>query len=497
MGSPSPNLLALSPAELADLAWKEITARMQCPVMSGPVAGGGRYVEVLGSMGYLVEPERRRVQPASARGHGRFDRGGERDWLSLDPLLPGDTWVAHFLANWVADCMPHADREATMKAVRSIEGSAASTILAYRVREARLVHTLRPRLERALDLDRDILRWVNLGKPDGQRTILSSREYNAMWEHVLRLRQLERENPRLVRAYAGAVLCGVGPDRGEPAQGLKQCFIEHGIGKSGWKLLCNTPAEAFRVPLRMAANDFTFDVYVWAINTFLAARCVLPDAVLERLIAPHFRDPRPGAPLEWCYADVTGEWHSFLRALGRRVATIASEAEMARFLDEELSRVHDWLDATEPTISANQSRAGWPWMLRQAHEWELAEREKALALRITHHWPEPLAYFDCGALTAVALTDSFELWQEGEAMRHCVRLYSKGCLEGRYAIFSVRSRSDDRRLATVSLAPSDGGWAVHQVRVFANRDAGADLKAFAQTLACACASPARSASEAA
>ena len=161
-----------------------------------------------------------------------------------------------------------------------------------------------------------------------------------------------------------------------------------------------------------------------------AAGGLLPGPVLQRLVMPNGREPGLRVKLE-PETIALDFWKPFLRALGRRLASVGGAAEIRAFLDGEFEDVYDWLEWEYPAIDANQARAGWAWMLAQHAAWQERERELAHAQREDLRWEVPLATFEHGPWRVVALRDSYELWEEGNALRHCAPTYANHCRRGR------------------------------------------------------------------
>jgi len=75
-------------------------------------------------------------------------------------------------------------------------------------------------------------------------------------------------------------------------------------------------------------------------------------------------------------------------------------------------------------------------------------------------------------VSIVELLSSFELAQEGRAMRHCVATYAGECIQGKASIWSLRAttRQGQKRLLTIELDPR--ARTVRQARRLVNRPAG-------------------------
>ncbi|HQZ46327.1 MAG TPA: PcfJ domain-containing protein, partial [Usitatibacteraceae bacterium] len=353
-----------------------------------------------------------------------------------------------------------------------------------RVESCRIEGPLRDRIAEALALDPLVVASACLGTPLEELTAVDSRQYSAAWRHDEAFVQLERENPALVRPYAGAVVAGVLGNHPEPARDLKLAFRRFGIGDAGWKLLANTAPGHFEPVVPCARNDDVFEVYCWILQACAAAGGLLPGPVLQRLVMPNGREPGLRVKLE-PETIALDFWKPFLRALGRRLASVGGAAEIRAFLDGEFEDVYDWLEWEYPAIDANQARAGWAWMLAQHAAWQERERELAHAQREDLRWEVPLATFEHGPWRVVALRDSYELWEEGNALRHCARTYANHCRRGHGIVFSIRNASGNR-VATGLVDRRCSPWTVKSVRMRANRPAWPELVEVARAYAVAC-----------
>ncbi len=490
MNAPAPNKgpPAFSEA-LVPRLWAALCERLQDPVRVTTDRKGTRTVEVLGALRYFILPTARRVHFAYAVGKGRFVTGRMREFVSLDPVLMGDSWLAHFAANWFIHrghvLEPSQGRGAEGGAfvafAQNLRHSRAFQVLRERVRVCRIEGPLRDRVEEALALDRRVIAWACLGLPRGELAAIDSLQYSAAWRHREAFEQLERENPALLRPYAGAVLAGALGHHQEPARDLKLAFRAIGVGDAQWKLLANAAPGYFETLIAGTKSDHIFDAYGWALQACVAAGGMLPRAVLHRLVQPNGREPGQPAVLDPETIN-SGFWMPFLRALGRRIAFVDGPGQMRAFLDGEFEDVYDWLEWECPEIDPNQARAGWPWLLKQNRAWREREREMALARRDELRWDVPLPTFEHGSWRVVALRDSYELWEEGHALRHCARTYADYCRKGFGIVFSIRNSAGER-VATGQIDRQRGPWTVRSVRVFANRPAGPKLVEVAQAYA--------------
>ena len=126
----------------------------------------------------------------------------------------------------------------------------------------------------------------------------------------------------------------------------------------------------------------------------------------------------------------------------------------------------------------------YPGLLKAARRWHQADLQAAAARRVQEQIDQQEGWFaswnslldtvtipdpsnsDVPPTTAVALTNTPALLEEGDHMRHCVGMYTTQCTRGRSRIFSIRQGTDT--LATTELVMRSGRWQPAQTRALKN-----------------------------
>ncbi len=122
-------------------------------------------------------------------------------------------------------------------------------------------------------------------------------------------------------------------------------------------------------------------------------------------------------------------------------------------------------------------------LLRVVAEHEARERARAL---VADPWPNPVvSMLNCRVegFEAVVIRNALELWEEGQAMRHCAYEKLSACASGSYAVVSLRPRAGGRPLATVGIRRTSDQALFHQVSGFANHAVPRDVQFEARRLA--------------
>lgn len=136
----------------------------------------------------------------------------------------------------------------------------------------------------------------------------------------------------------------------------------------------------------------------------------------------------------------------------------------------ELGDVLEWLDEAYGTLDKRQRDAGWAWMLGEARTW-IQRRRLEIESAASGPWRVPFASDEDRGWIARPITSAVALWDEARAMRHCVFDPLERSRTGDWLAVSVReARCPDRRVATAVLARGVPGYAVREVRGFANAD---------------------------
>lgn len=171
------------------------------------------------------------------------------------------------------------------------------------------------------------------------------------------------------------------------------------------------------------------------------------------------------------------------------VKAVADEAVLRRkkgclkeFLNDSLCFTVDWLDnVTEEDFAQFPAKhITFAWLNRKQAEWhearikEISSTDQVWACLVSE--PVPLSE----GLQLVPLLTSQELDSEGRRMHHCVGSYAAHCNAGRSRIFSFRSASTGKSIATLELGrdTDDTGpivWEIRQVRGPCNKAVSSEV----------------------
>lgn len=285
-----------------------------------------------------------------------------------------------------------------------------------------------------------------------------------------------RIEPRLVWiAWWSGGCSSPAPDLRHPIRELKRRLARRGIGRGAWKRLVG------------AANADALALFKRGGGKALEAHLRL-ETLLDRALSFAGAEGEWVQRFEWRWApvghftlersDVQLPPSQAARLLELGLARLADDSFEA-FANEELPLVLRYWRQIVPGPRLPR----WDKLLaraRAAHDDALAS-EHAKGCR----WDSGLATTEFGGHRIDALSDSYALWREGLAMRHCIADYAARCIDDGLRVFHLQSETS-RSCWTLALAPDSGDeWRVHEIRGPRNRVADAAARALAQAWALA------------
>ena len=214
---------------------------------------------------------------------------------------------------------------------------------------------------------------------------------------------------------------------------LRHLLRTWGLSAAGWRWLVTNPALPPDV-IEMLEGENERPAILLANALGAMGRYVAPPALFCGLVldvldmAQVFGDPPQD--ITWLIA---AAWARF-QAL--------PEADRRDFINGSAYAVCLWViqDGWEP--DANQRRAGWSAIERACGKCSFCS---------DHAWPTPVKQVRHGGLVAVAIPDGKGLFDEGDAMSHCITDYILDAAARVFMPFSVRG-PDGERIATFSFS---------------------------------------------
>ena len=238
--------------------------------------------------------------------------------------------------------------------------------------------------------------------------------------------------------------------------GLKKLLTRQGVNNRGWRLYLDY-GDALFSPLGLPW--ICPDMPLVNVQHALAYLRLIQGCEMDVL-------PPPGLVASLAQWEVPGNRLDcippmFFRAAWK--AAVANQYEQraaAEFIDEVVS-VSQWFfgTGTYTTAESGLLKAGWPALLRRQKAWSLAQPPVFVARRSAQldEWNPYVRRVEWGFYRFEALTSAAQLFEEGDAMQHCVGSYANDCIDGVRRIYSVRERKRGLRIATLSVAYVDHG----------------------------------------
>lgn len=321
---------------------------------------------------------------------------------------------------------------------------------------------VRRRIANALELDPETLRLASYGVPRGQLWSMTTvQDYTLAWLLRGELLQLEQDAPNLLPLYI--TLCNLmeHPEEGERVQHLKACLLANGFKESHWRFIskCN---RRLLLPMRYVyrGQDVAEETLDYLrIVCDLGFQQQLPEPLLITLFSvwgnPAQRSHSYAAEyaVHRCYPHI-------MKLAAERFGRVDFDE-----LEDELLAIIRWSWDVKLSLTKDQRREGWPWLLKQAraHLAMLDAKERGQTVK----WKVPTQVHTVGPFQLRFLESSYDLWDESQAMRHCVDRYVQRCQESNARIASVTC--GQRRVATAMFIWSDDQLKLVQIAGKANR----------------------------
>lgn len=386
------------------------------------------------------------------------------DEVVLHPIPAGWTWLGLIRRAAVAEIVRHGRSAHLDVSLEEVERYAQALFGHFQRRLARQcdLRTMRRRVAVAMRLNPEALaiarRFVRASEYPQARLA----DYNLVMARRDEFRTLQREAPSVIPLYAAVCTHPDFPPIDEPVGALSHFLHQRGLAPRTWRLVAKASGRLL-LPVRSFYRGNAGE----AMLDYLR---VLEDLDLHAEPPVWFtwcvlsRVANPGYRFESHHADLERHLGRFAVAARHLMRLEVMPADR-----DEVPAVLEWLASASPQMDERQRHAGWAWMVRQARDWQ--ERERRAAEARKNPWAVPVEVFEHDGLMCKVLGDSFALWEEGQAMRHCIVDFGPKCSEGEALAVSIREAAGPgRRVATALLKRVSGRWEVKGVRGFANAE---------------------------
>ncbi|MBC7548535.1 MAG: PcfJ domain-containing protein [Polaromonas sp.] len=280
-------------------------------------------------------------------------------------------------------------------------------------------------------------------------------DYNCVLTRRSAFAKLESDAPHLIGLYGALCRARRFPRAGEPLQRLKAYLIANDLSQQAWISIVNAPARFWLI-----ANRYYTGAPAGQVLDLIRCIDVLgfdrtpPVWLLDALLAPH---GGPGSRYP-SYAYEVCKREAVWRHIVRLLKHIQKPTEDQCI---DLKRIIDWAGQTgQDHLTRAQRQAGWRWLVGKSSQWEKRQRVELQSSGKT--WWVPANQMMVGDFEFRFLTNPLELWEEGQAMRHCAFDLILGCERGTSWVVSIRRAGI--RIATMELRLTDDQWRIHQLR---------------------------------
>lgn len=419
----------------------------------------GHRVWVFGAIGYRVNPVLRGVVVYFRMGGAAVPQPAVVDVFR--PLCTSYWLVPVIRFLGLSPWGVQGDLFLDARAVHSLEEWLAEAAW-RRIRADARFRWLRDRaLPQALGLDPELVS-IALASRASARGGLTSAVFNRVWSNEAAYRRVARENPKLLPlvdlAFAGKLL-RAGED---PVAGLRRIFTEAGLRPAAWRYVARHGARLFRP--------------AWRIDERQPLRSAL--RLMQCLQAARLppRYPPALADVVTAFDEVAGD------VLGVVIRAARDAAGTPAWDDfrADVRRVLSWAELEQPALDKRQRRAGWPWLVRQAHAWEC---RRVLELKGPRSWPSAVGESRHDGYRIVPLDTVDLMVDEALAMRNCLTDCIQYCQLGAERYFSVRDAASGERRAVFQIVLEDRRWRIGQVKGPRNAEVSEAIKALARRIA--------------
>ena len=426
---------------------------VQHPVQTRILTPQCRLVSVMGSKVYAIGPDTRVV--ANAWSTDPALQGGDL-WRALHPChdrytpvvdLPAQNDWLHPFQNGLIRTL---QAEAQLRVESVYECGSRNRYALWVAARMEKRHwkpatwrAVRAAVAAALALDPAVVR---IARRIHLNTYWASRVSVETYNHVLEHRQdyvkLQRENPQLVALFA--LLHRDLDGQGEPAERIRARVITHGISPAMWRWVhrYGTPWLPDLCRRQKALPVLQTLDLLHAMQRF-GWKGRAPRDIVEGVIG---RVGDAGIEADSEYRR-TGRVEPAMRAMVRWWEN-GSPKDRATLKTELLSLMMWLARGARKTVTPRE----WTQMtlkgaMRRIFLWH--ERDLLEDFGTTSWEPRFSLPPEVAGWSPVQLTSTLQVWEEGQAMHHCVFQHAGQCLTGEIEIISLRQAQTGRRVATL------------------------------------------------
>lgn len=451
---------------------KWLDSRLNHPLKVIKLKAGERQIEVFESFAYTISPKDRYFS-VSEIVEGDFPRNNN---VEIGRPLLTSNWLKYVLVKLQLDYehqgnlfVPNGFEEE----LKTWLSKSAYNLLKKQVAFDKLRKELLPK---SFQLPKQVysIALASRYRPSGP--MLDSITFNTVWQNETKFTQVARENQQLLplmsllaQNYTGNFL----PAEKDPIGLLKSFFLDAGLTEAAWRYVVHHGAKLFGLPWQISGKQNGMNV---ALNYLRALEYAgLPPPPPPSIVKAWLHS------YNWHDGNIVNVDHKFYLPTNNLILGLALKEANARRCEkdlpvyaEEFLEVCWWSESFSKPLDANQLKAGWPWVAKQANNYN--REQKLLAEQKSFHWKNTVKEFMYGEYQVVPIESSTDLIHEGLAMRNCLHDMLDKCINGDLQIYSARHRITGKRKGCIGYVIYENECAVvWDVKGFANMPPSKDL----------------------
>jgi hypothetical protein len=296
-----------------------------------------------------------------------------------------------------------------------------------------------------------------------QRVPTRLAHYNHVQADKLRYLTLAFEAPQFIALYF--LLGDKLSSQQEVTYSMKQYLREFGFGAAVWRLLSREGTHwiieylAYFDIQRQSLGSCAIEILKMACA--FGTHALPPSELLHALIQ---LGGNPNQPSAYFVTRVDDQF-----ALCRRLGILAQRADAStlQLLKEQAMTIFEWgSDHAQFVPDATLRRISLKGLLRKAEIQALRDKKKRES---GPSWKSPFEIdLQDSNVSAVILTSTLAIWQEGQVMHHCADKFGRRCAGGELLMVSLRDARHRHPLATASFSMNKPMVQIHKYSGFAN-----------------------------
>lgn len=453
--------------------------RLPNPVRTRKLKGGGKRVDLFNTVTYTFLPNMQGVLAGKLVG-GRYE---QTNWdVEIGKPLSSAWWLRLVIERLGLCDELQADLFNDGHDPAVITEWLADTAYRLLLREPLFRKLRNVTLPNAFDLPKDIHGIALASRIRARGAYLTSYQLNLVLKNLRAFKQVARENPQLLPllyAYINQIPKGAVVNTKDPVMALKSAIRDEGLSEAAWRYLTRHGSRLFHVPWELDTQQSAFSVAMSYLRMLDYANLPPPPPpTVARALLHGYNDHRGHR------VRISSQFEKVIDPVGLRLGLIEADKMrrqpgMAEFT-EEFMGVCWWASEEWLMADKNQSKAGWPWMVKQ---WRKTEEERCLLASVKpQSFNARFDEFECGDWMVVPIRSSAELVRESLAMKNCLQRYMNDCEKGQVEIYSVREIKTGKRKACIGFKSEADRVYLLDIKGFANTPSLKDIEDIAHDM---------------